>query len=486
MSVLAPDAWERFWVISSRGPDGPGLLNSLLASVAQANMREGQPHINVIIGESFTVPSPELADATERIHETTLFVELLQGEQSEAVLNKMIEEIRGPRVDPAPGAGARIEQIEMRRCKRPAGCVVKELGTGVVADGYLQLQHNWRSLARAWDQEISESFDFNQACVYSSTVTRAITFAFPRKGARLIVTKHSDQPNTAVKMTNALQDAKQSILAGLLAKVDEKTGSLELVAEPIDLAGALQNETLAYISAQADYREVHVRSAKPYQDTIWPRLPRKELFRQLGRDIVGETAAAHLEKLFDGVSARRAQDAGARSRCFVSCASSRAIQKEARQAIVWLLESHNLDADGDTHGLHRRSPISVGERLVRLARSHFALFVLWQEANGSYDRETLVEAIGYSRLNEGSGVLLIQAESTSIVEIIRSIVGETSIFRVAAFRWRDVHNAAWEKFLLDLKQNPEADCPWEIMEHGSLTSRVLDWLHYSLRGDGTR
>lgn len=497
VSVLAPDDWNTFRVIRSRGTDGPGLLNSLLSSISQLNTSEPDPHVNVIVGESFTIPSGKVGGVAERLHETTLFVELRRGKASDQALTEMVSAInKSSTVEAIKGAGPKSSeggaqiQVEVDQYEHPAGWVVKQLGTGFLADGYLHLNTNWRARAREWDPELSDSFDFERACVYASTLTRAITFTFPRKGAQLLITKHSDKPNTAVKLTTALADAHQSILAGLLAKVDEKTGSLELVAEPIDPKRPLQRETFAKLLAGADYLAIEIETARNYQDTLWPPLPRKELFRQLGRDLFGEPCAAHLERLFSNIPTRRRRRVpeGTEApavQCFVSCAASRPIQREGRDAVLSLLKTSGIDPCGDVATNFRRSPITAGERLVQMIASNFAIFLLWREADDYFESATLAESIIYSKMREGSGSLLVQTDDSTQLNRIRALVGETSLFQIEAFSWNDLHDAAWRGYIAELQRNPSAECPWEVMESKTLASRVLDWLHRNqLRQDG--
>lgn len=209
ISVLDPQAWQATCRLDSYGPDGPGLLHRVLDAIAEAN--KGEMHINVVIGESFTVPATNCADRRMRHHKTTLYCQFQQGEASRQRFEAMMTSLRSQRdfaeqtigVDTAPHA---------------AGHVAMYLGTAVIKSGLVRLPHDWRQISedlyfkglaeRLSDREAArrhaDAFDYNVVCALADLDARAIRLTFPVKGARRLQTRHTDRPNTVVRVTERL------------------------------------------------------------------------------------------------------------------------------------------------------------------------------------------------------------------------------------------------------------------------------------------
>lgn len=480
VSVLDPNAWDSTYLIEASALDGPGLLHRLLAAIATANAPD--KHINVVVGESFTVPSRGCADQRLRNHQTTLYCQLQRGTTSKRHLDEVVKQLNA-------AAPAKHKPVKCAVAPRPAGTVVKYLGQEEVRDGLVRLDVDWRWQARTLFEQgladvhgsgigrsLADQFDFSLASALADLHARAIRLTFPLKGARRLITLHTDEPNTAVKVTEQLEPG-HSILGGLLAKADAGSAELVAVCEPMPGQSELPRRPFDGLQMAKEFRRLASKDPLGCEDVVYPKLPDRELFRQFGKMVqpYGKDALELVADLAAG-TVRDRSPAGSPGR-LTCCACVPVIGARHRAALDWLGDSASvwrLNPRGELDVHVTASPIV---RLVRLLTADVAYFVVWASADPSMaavEAQALVHAMLYAQLAKGRGLLLVEAENGELPHHIRAM--EPALQRrvdIRSFSWRQDHADAADQLRLDHSQ----PLPPVLSEPGCFGNRVADWMY---------
>lgn len=480
VSVLDPNAWNSTYLLEAFALDGPGLLHRLLAAIARANSVD--KHINVVIGESFTVPSRGCADPRLRNHKTTLYCQLQRGSASKRHLDDVVRHLNS-------GTPSKHKHVHCDVAPMPAGAIVKYLGQEDVRDGLIRLDVDWRLQTRMHFEQgladargpdigriLAEQFDFSLASALADLSARAIRLTFPLKGARRLTTLHTDEPNTAVKITEQLEPS-HSILGGLLAKADAGSAEIVAVCEPMPGQSELPRKPFEILQKAKEFRRLESRDPLGCEDVVYPRLPERELFRQFGKLLqpYGKDAMELVADFAAGTLRDRVPSAGpGRLTC---CACVPVVSARHRAALDWLGDScavWQLDTRGEIDLGAAGSPLL---RMTRMLTADVAYFVVWASASPSFaaaEADSLMHAMLFSQLARGHGLLLVEAENGEIPHHIRAV--ERAMHRrvdVRSFSWRQDHAEALDQ----LRRDAERPLPQVLAEPGCLGNRVADWMY---------
>lgn len=507
VSVLDPRVWSTTYLIESRGLDGPGMLNKLLHAIAQINTKElNKKHVNVLIGESFTMPTRACKNPLLREHRTTLYCELLCGDASRELLKGMCDTLNQTEEH---SSGAMPEKSVVHRpAPLPAGAVSLHLGQAEITNGLVRIDVNWREKAKEWFErqlalhrrgvnpaEISGQFDYSLACAMADLDARAIRLMFPLVNARRLRTTHTDEPNVAVQVTSLLSGEvgasdsqpsgqKYSILAGLLARSDATSGEMAIVCEPLPGQSELTESSFGELRASKDFRRVETARARPYEDTLYPQFQSTELSRQLSKMAkpFGKKAVRKLRQFVEGLAKIEPPSADVldkletHSTCGVYVVEDPLKRTTVARHLLSNIMEHEdfyippattLPAEDDVPELVHR---------FQMTTTDIAVFVIWNLDHPIATRQRqrlLADAIAYDRFENSPGLLLIESDSDTLPGYITALFGhEPTRVKPMTFWWKQDHTDAVSQMV----KNPLADPPEAAFDQRFIIYRVLNWM----------